>query len=180
MILSPVSWLPPGTDPNPCWKRFWTDVPHHRPDLWCASRQLPEPEHFQRGVLSKSTSDLSSSQSNLEKAREIQIFFKKWANPGLFLFIFVFPTLHNSINSWKRRWCAWDSNPGQQDGSRRRIHWAMAAPQNSNLNVSILLHNNSRPMKLFNWFPPCNIFLLLSRRHFGEKWVCTWTSCNVL
>ena len=28
----------------------------------------------------------------------------------------------------KRRWCAWDSNPGRQDGRRKRIHWAMAAP----------------------------------------------------
>ena len=28
----------------------------------------------------------------------------------------------------KRRWWAWDSNPGQQDGRRRRICWAMAAP----------------------------------------------------
>ena len=26
----------------------------------------------------------------------------------------------------KCRWCAWDSNPGRQDGRRRRIHWAMA------------------------------------------------------
>ena len=28
----------------------------------------------------------------------------------------------------KRRWCAWDSNPGRHDGRRRRIHWAIAAP----------------------------------------------------
>ena len=27
----------------------------------------------------------------------------------------------------KRRWCAWDSNPGWQNGRRRRIHWAMSA-----------------------------------------------------
>ena len=27
------------------------------------------------------------------------------------------------------RWCARDSNPRWQDGRRRRIHWAMAAPQ---------------------------------------------------
>ena len=26
------------------------------------------------------------------------------------------------------RWCAWDSNPGWQNGRRRQIHWAMAAP----------------------------------------------------
>ena len=27
----------------------------------------------------------------------------------------------------KHRWCAWDSNPGPQDGRRRRNHRAMAA-----------------------------------------------------
>ena len=26
-----------------------------------------------------------------------------------------------------RRWCAWDSNPGPQDGRRRQNHGAMAA-----------------------------------------------------
>ena len=37
----------------------------------------------------------------------------KWAIPGLFLFIFVFSTWHNSnLNCEKPRWCAWDSNPG--------------------------------------------------------------------
>ena len=33
----------------------------------------------------------------------------------------------------KHRWHAWESNPGRQDGRRRRIHWAMAAPQFSAL-----------------------------------------------
>ena len=28
----------------------------------------------------------------------------------------------------KHRWCAWDSNPGHQDGMHKRIHWAMATP----------------------------------------------------
>ena len=31
----------------------------------------------------------------------------------------------------KDRLCASDSNPGQQDGRHRRIHWAMAAPVNA-------------------------------------------------
>ena len=29
----------------------------------------------------------------------------------------------------KHRWCAWDPNPGWQDGRRRRIHGATAVPQ---------------------------------------------------
>ena len=64
------------------------------------------------------------------------VFLKKWPKPGLFLFIFVLFTFQfkwpiynlNKINSKKHRWCAWDLNPGQQDGRRRQIHWAMAAP----------------------------------------------------
>ena len=51
-------------------------------------------------------------------------FFKKWANYGLFLFIFVFSTCQNFM---KAIWCAWDSNPWRQDGSRRRLHSAMTA-----------------------------------------------------
>ena len=43
---------------------------------------------------------------------------------------FIFYSCHNSNIKWeKRRWWAWDSNLGQQDGRRRRILWAMAAPQ---------------------------------------------------
>ena len=35
---------------------------------------------------------------------------------------------HKSITNWKkRRWSAWDSNPGPQNGRRRRNHRAMAA-----------------------------------------------------
>ena len=47
---------------------------------------------------------------------------------AFFLFIFVFSTLHNWINWWKCRWCAWDSNLGQQNGRHRWIQWAMAHP----------------------------------------------------
>ena len=59
----------------------------------------------------------------------------KWANPGLFLLIFVLFTfqfkwqIYNLNKLKKHRCCAWDSNPEPQDGMCRRIHWAMAAPQ---------------------------------------------------
>ena len=55
-------------------------------------------------------------------AKHCIICFFKWANPGLFLSIFVLWTLLNSINRWKCIWCAWDSITGRQDGRRRRIH----------------------------------------------------------
>ena len=50
--------------------------------------------------------------------------FFKWANPGLFLFIFVLFWLQFQFKLKKARWCAWDSNPGPQDGRRWRNHWA--------------------------------------------------------
>ena len=55
-------------------------------------------------------------------------FFLGQSRP-LFLFIFVFSTRYNLNSNWKKiRWCAWDSNPGQHGGRRKRIHWAMGAP----------------------------------------------------
>ena len=50
-----------------------------------------------------------------------------WANPGLFFFIFVLFLLQFQHKLKKHRWCAWDSNPGPQDGRHRRNHGAMAA-----------------------------------------------------
>ena len=53
------------------------------------------------------------------------LFFKIGQSRPLFLFIFVFSTCYNINSNWKKhRWCAWDSNPGWQDGRRERTHWA--------------------------------------------------------
>ena len=42
--------------------------------------------------------------------------------------LFSFFSQQNSNTNWKKhRCCAWDSNPGPQDGRHRRIHWAIAA-----------------------------------------------------
>ena len=49
--------------------------------------------------------------------------------PASFLFIFVFSHYNFNTNWKKRRWCAWDSKPGPQDGRRRQNHRAMAATQ---------------------------------------------------
>ena len=63
----------------------------------------------------------------------ICFFFKMCQSRPLYLFIFVLFTFKfnwqiYSLKLKKHRWCAWDSNPGRQDGRRRRIHWAMVAP----------------------------------------------------
>ena len=67
------------------------------------------------------------------------VFLKIWAKPGSFLFIFVLFVHYNDKYIvkldwiWKKcRLCAWDSNPGPQDGRCRRIHWAMSAPNSDN------------------------------------------------
>ena len=42
--------------------------------------------------------------------------------------LFSFFSHYNFNTNWKKhRWCAWDSNPGPQDGRCRRNHRAMAA-----------------------------------------------------
>ena len=74
---------------------------------------------------------------------KLGLFFFYWSIPATLLFIFVFSTRHNSnINWWKCRWCAWDSNPGQQDWRHRRIHWAMAATAKTRINYYHYTNNN--------------------------------------
>ena len=44
--------------------------------------------------------------------------------------LFLFLSHYNFNTIWKKRsWCAWDSNPGQQDGRWRWNHGAMVATQ---------------------------------------------------
>ena len=76
----------------------------------------------------------------------------KWTNHGLFLFIFVIFTFQfiwqiynlNDVKWKKHRWCAWDSNPGRQDGRHRQIHWAMAAPEIKYLSTKAFVHSPNR------------------------------------
>ena len=58
-----------------------------------------------------------------------QSFFKKWANPGLFLVYYcpfliaitITVSICTIINWKKRRWCAWD-NPWPQDSRKPRCY----------------------------------------------------------
>ena len=58
--------------------------------------------------------------------------FLIWAKPSVFLFIFVlFSTqwqTQDKIWLYKQRRCAWDSNPGLQNGRQRATQWAMMPP----------------------------------------------------
>ena len=53
-------------------------------------------------------------------------FFKKMGQSRPLFCLFSFFSRYNFNTNWKKhRWCAWDSNPGPQDGRRRRNHGAM-------------------------------------------------------
>ena len=87
--------------------------------------------------------------------RFIVYIFLNWPNPASFLFIFVlFSTqwrCSTKFDHKKCRSCAWDSNPGWQDGRRRRIHRAsMAAPQTNFYNKIIFLQKNH--VKSYNYY----------------------------
>ena len=70
-----------------------------------AAAPLMYPLTFVRsGAVDDRSERFSSERQQTEKTNQcLQIFFK-WAYPSLFMFIFVFSTLYNSINWWKHRW----------------------------------------------------------------------------
>ena len=56
-----------------------------------------------------------------------QVFFKKMGQSRPLFWLFLFFSHYNFNINWKKhRWCAWDSNPGLQDGRHRRNHGAIA------------------------------------------------------
>ena len=62
--------------------------------------------------------------------QECNLLFKNEPIPASFCLFLSF-SRYNFNTNWKKcRWCAWDLNPGPQDGRRRRNHWAMAATLN--------------------------------------------------
>ena len=72
---------------------------------------------------------LNPSFENYDKTittnNDIGHYLKMGQPRPLFLFIFILSTCHNlnsNLNRKKRGWCAWDSNPGWQDGRRKQIH----------------------------------------------------------
>ena len=65
-------------------------------------------------------------------------------------------------------WCAWNSNPGQQDGRRRRIHWAMAAPLSHIWTRVIFANDNGVTGYLPTYLP---IYLPTYQCH--SDWCCS-------
>ena len=75
--------------------------------------------------------DKPSSTSTEELHGQASLFFKKNGPiPASFCPFSLFSRYNfNNTNRKKLRWCAWDSNPGPQDGRRRQNHGVMAATQ---------------------------------------------------
>ena len=70
---------------------------------------------------------LSTNCSSVVTRRGSVIIIKMGQSMPLFC-LFSFFSRNNFNTNWKKlRWCAWDSNPGPQDGRRRQNHGAMAA-----------------------------------------------------
>ena len=56
------------------------------------------------------------------------VFLKNGPIPASFCLFSSFSHYNFNNTNWKKhRWCAWDSNPGPQNGRRRRNHGAIAA-----------------------------------------------------
>ena len=90
--------------------------------------------HLVYPILASKTSILiGANQKQLSQTTPTRSSYHKknlnWPIPASFLFIFVLFLLQFQYKLKKRRWCAWDSNPGPQDGRHRRNHGGMAATQ---------------------------------------------------
>ena len=73
--------------------------------------------------------------------RIIVFFLKKMGQSRPLFCLFLFFSHYNFNTNWKkRRWCAWDSNPGPQYGRRRQNHRAMAATQHTCLIINPIVH----------------------------------------
>ena len=67
-------------------------------------------------------------------------FLRNGPIPAYFCLFSLFSCYNFNTNWKKHRWCAWDSNPGMQDGRCRRNHRAMAATFGVTLLVILIFH----------------------------------------
>ena len=77
---------------------------------------------------------------------------------------------NNFNTNWKKlRWCAWDSNPGPQDGRRRRNHGAMAATLSKyNFFTEKMLSSNKNKTNSIDRYSV--VCLLKFRKHDSNPW----------
>ena len=102
--------------------------------------------------------------------------FINGSNPVPLLFIFVlFSTqlqmLCNIYCKWKKYWwCAWDLNPGLQDGSRRQIHWATVAVQSWKAWSNVVGNQYSTGNKLERLLIRKRVTVLIQTTKLNDVW----------
>ena len=86
---------------------------------------------------------------------------------------------HYNFNNWKKhRWCAWDSNPGPQDGRCRRIHWAVVATptahslycESSSIRYMSTWMIRGTAFRAVDWILDCNRLILYCHKSFWNFW----------
>ena len=113
------------------------------------------------------------------------------------MFIFVFYTWQfKKYRSRKQIGFAWDSNPGQQDETRRRIHWAMAAPlsegcclqskiqdgcsvenflDSSKIEFNFVNEHAAVKIQIVYYLSACNLFKVLGKHNWILKATFSWS-----
>ena len=83
------------------------------------------------------------------------------------LFVYFRPFCRTiQILNWKmkRRYCAWDSNTGLEEGRRRQIHWAMVV-----CFINLLLLKMCQPRPLFHLFSSFQTHITIFTTNKCEK-----------
>ena len=101
---------------------------------------------------------------------DFNIFFLNGPIPASFC-LFLFFSRYNFNTNWKKhRWCAWDSNPGPQDGRCRRNHGAITLIY---LMVCSLIQFHQ---KFILWSLFCEVHFQISLNSFN--WNAFITCCD--
>ena len=112
------------------WPTSWRSWPRRRWKSWASISLRPtRSPSLTRHWTTRVWRTLSSCWPRISGKWSV-VFFKKWANHGLFLLFSSFSlciNIYNNINWRKHTWFAWDSNPRLQNGRCRGIYWAMGA-----------------------------------------------------
>ena len=100
--------------------------------------------------------------------------FKNGPFPASFCVFSSFSRYNFNTNWKKRRWCAWNSNPGPQDGRRRQNHGAMADTLSLNvpsisISSSVYPSRVSVPSLYFAYFPNKSIIYLFLSFYFTSQ-----------
>ena len=122
--------------------------PQQRPTEWLDSNHghiISEATALPTELQQRPPNNSLSTYASWHFQRSIYMVFLMSQSRPLFCLFLLFSCYNFNTNWKKHRWCAWDLNPGPQDGSCRRNHGAMAATQ-------CLTFFHTLAQTLFFWF----------------------------